>query len=225
LADSQIAPMAQWCQRSSPFLVDDEPKSGSLNSERAHMTNPSRDSDFARPLRYDPNTDQFSDHFRQRSNYSRDAAPGGCGCGWVLLLGIILFLAYSGSSCDAGDDSNEVTTPSQEAGDLGITGSPISNVSCDGSYLLITHSMVDPDSYYAEVAAAFSAVPGAKYLRTDQSCSSFAHSSIQGYPIYAVYLGPFDTPAEALTHCSAGPIDAYVKKLDTAGGAVRKCRN
>lgn len=189
------------------------------------MTNPSRDLVFAHSLHYDSNTDYFGD---RRYNYSRDAAPGGCGCGWLLLLlllGIILFLADSSSSYDAGDDSNEVTTPSQEAGDLGITGSPISNVSCDGSYLLITHSMVDPDSYYAEVAAAFSAVPGAKYLRTDQSCSSFAHSSIQGYPIYAVYLGPFDTLAEALTHCSAGPIDAYAKKLDTAGGAVRKCRN
>ena len=103
--------------------------------------------------------------------------------------------------------------------------SQLAMLGCDDSYLLITHSALDPSSYRAEAVAALSTGQGAKYLRTDQSCYSFAQSSTQGYPIYAVYIGPFETSAEALAQCSVVPSDAYVKKLDTAGSPIQRCRN
>ncbi len=151
------------------------------------------------------------------------------GCGFGLLLVLILVVAYlSGAFSDDSYDSYDSydsggITPSEETGDLGIAGSPISNVDCDESNLLIIHSALDPSSYRSEVVAALSAGQGAKYLRTDQSCSSFEQSSTQGDPIYAVYLGPFDTSAGALAECPAGPSDAYVKELDPAGGPVQRC--
>ena len=143
----------------------------------------------------------------------------GCGCVLIVLavLVVVYFVFLVGESRSSYSGSGAVS--SQEGNDLGITGSPIMNVGCDDSYLLVTHSVEDRTA----VIAALSEVQGVKYLRTDQSCSSFAQSSNEGAPIYAIYLGPFDASNEALAHCSAGPFDAYVKKLDTAGSDIQRC--
>ena len=54
--------------------------------------------------------------------------------------------------------------------------------------------------------------PGANYLRTDQTCSSLT-PTIDGAPIYVVYLGPFAFDFDACEARSEGPEGAYARRL------------
>jgi len=93
-------------------------------------------------------------------------------------------------------------------GDLGLTV-PIANQSCTGQYITLIGSSTDPSQYQTEVQSFLTAHPGSSYLVTDQSCAALV-SSVNGNRVYAAYLGPFATMAQA---CSAAVSGSYVKML------------
>lgn len=105
----------------------------------------------------------------------------------------------SGSS---GNSSGSVTTP-------------LSNLGCDGTGIVILRSATEPDSYQQVIDQALVANPGASVLRTDASCSSLAQATAAGDPIYAVYLatGSSDRGTVCDAVARAGG-DAYGKWLD-----------
>lgn len=108
-------------------------------------------------------------------------------------------------------------------GDLGLTV-PIANQSCTGGYLTLIGSSIDPTQYQAEVQSFLSSHPGSSYLVTDQSCAALV-SSVNGNRVYAAYLGPFTTAAQACAAGAAAGSGSYVKVLNniTAGAALVTC--
>jgi serine/threonine-protein kinase len=107
------------------------------------------------------------------------------------------------------------TSPSPVANpaDLGLAV-PISTPPCDGTAIVVVANSTDPATYRAEMAAALDAHPGARYLRTDQSCPSLRPRDDNGNLIYAAYV-VVGQGRPAL--CSALPNypDRYGKLLDT----------
>lgn len=107
------------------------------------------------------------------------------------------------------------------AGDLGISGKPIQRPNCDGAFVTVVASAVGNDVSAESIKGLLDQYEGSNYLRTDQSCASFAQSQ-NGQAIYVVYLGPFAQPGDACNARSKGPSSAYVKRLTNdpnAGGA------
>ncbi len=78
------------------------------------------------------------------------------------------------------------TTPTRSVHDLGLS-TPITVPACDGQSILIVFNAFTPGRYEQQVASALAANPGAKYLRTDDSCASMRQRYDDGSPIYAVY--------------------------------------
>lgn len=103
--------------------------------------------------------------------------------------------------------------PSAGPGDLGLA-QPISAPGCDGSYIVVVKSATTPASYVADVRTALAEHPGSQYLRTAGSCSSLAPVSSSGTTIYAVYLGPYISAADACAARNLAGGDSYVRRLD-----------
>lgn len=99
-------------------------------------------------------------------------------------------------------------------GDLGVTGVAMSRPACDGRYIVMVGSALNPDSYPSDVAAQLAKYPGSSYLRTDQTCPSL-RPDYNGSPIYSIYYGVYDTAQAACADRWRGPSDAYVKVLST----------
>lgn len=96
-------------------------------------------------------------------------------------------------------------------GDLGVSGHPIQQPTCEGAFITVVASVVgEDDAARFSVSQQLDAYPDSNYLRTDTSCSSF-RQNVDGKPIYVVYLGPFAQPGDA---CAARPnSNTYVKRL------------
>ena len=109
------------------------------------------------------------------------------------------------------------------SGDLGLTV-PIANRSCTGQYLTLIGSSVDPNHYQDDVQSFLGSHPGSSYLVTDQSCGSLV-SSVNGNRVYAAYLGPFATAAQACAAGAAAGSGSYVKVLNniTSDAALITC--
>lgn len=105
------------------------------------------------------------------------------------------------------------TNSKVEAADLGLSP-PITTPTCDGLGIVVVYSATKPGNYANEVGRALAAHPGAKYLRTDQSCPSLRQRSDEGNPIYAVYksAGYAQTDVCAAVHREND--DAYGKWLN-----------
>ena len=103
--------------------------------------------------------------------------------------------------------------PATVLGDLGIA-QPMSRPACDGQFVVMVGSMVDPVRYAEQTVEVLGAFPGSQYLRTDQTCPSL-RASVNGVdPIYSVYFGPFPSSDSACNQRAALGGDAYVKVLD-----------
>ena len=100
------------------------------------------------------------------------------------------------------------------SGDLGLS-TPITRPSCDGRGIVVLHSAVTPGSYESEIRTALANNPGAKYLRTDQSCPSLRQTGDNGNIIYAVYRDSGYTRAEVCADVAVAPGGAYGRWLDT----------
>lgn len=121
-------------------------------------------------------------------------------------------LTSESATGDGGQPSGLPTEPAT-GGDLGLS-TPVSNPSCNGTYVTFVGAAVTPGAYQSEVAQLLASYPGSSYLLSELSCSSLRARSADGGSIYAVYLGPFASPAEA---CAARDLtggESYVKILD-----------
>lgn len=109
-------------------------------------------------------------------------------------------------------------------GDLGLD-KPITKPACDGKYITLVGSSVDPDGYALQIGNVLKQYPAANYLRTGLVCSSLRAESAAGDPIYVVYFGPFSSKEQACRARDDGPDGAYVKVLDNTSnpGAGVNC--
>lgn len=132
----------------------------------------------------------------------------------------------SDDSSDDGDSSGNGGSGGGSSGgdaDLGISGYPIQQPTCDGAFVTVVASIVGKDDAAERVKSVLDRYPDGNYLRTDRSCASFSQSS-NGQPIFVVFLGPFAQPADACEARVKAADDAYIKRLSNdpnAGGA--KC--
>lgn len=125
--------------------------------------------------------------------------------------------SLTGGGGDGGGGGDTSTTMPQTSttvpGDLGLSV-PMTRPECDGSYAVFIGASVDPSRNTADMERFLSANPGAKYLRTDQSCQSLRQRTPSGQVIYAAFLGPYATQTEACTALANAPSGAYIKPLD-----------
>jgi hypothetical protein len=128
----------------------------------------------------------------------------------------------AGEDVDPGDDPGDVTqddtVDGATAGSTSLDpldlGRAFENQGCTGDWLVILASTGEPRDYRSTLLPPLSSQPDSRYLRTDQSCSSFTQQA-DGNPIYAAYLGPFADQAEACAAREPTFIgDAYVRVLD-----------
>ena len=96
---------------------------------------------------------------------------------------------------------------------LGI-GVPMTPPACDGTWIVIVASAVDPATYGADVTAGLATDPSARYVLTQGQCASLRQSTADGGRIYAVYLGPYPDQASACATSTGIGNGAYVKRMD-----------
>ena len=132
--------------------------------------------------------------------------------------GTWLALADTGPETEEPETGTDVATtqPTERAGEdpLGV-GAPLENQACEGQVLVVLASSGAPSTYVSDLTKKTDDVPGARYLRTDQSCDAF-YPDLNGQPIYAMYIGPFDSTEEACEERDAAGIPgAYVRTLES----------
>jgi len=125
------------------------------------------------------------------------------------------------------DTSDDGSTSASSEDPLGL-GYTFEDQPCSDSYIIVLASSGDPSLYESTLLPALSrqsdAGQDAKYLRTDESCSTFNQSGEAGDPIYAAYVGPYDDPAEACqTRMDTATTATYVKSLDGVGKGPYYC--
>jgi serine/threonine protein kinase len=94
---------------------------------------------------------------------------------------------------------------------------PLSKPDCDGRYVVVVGSAINPNQYPRDVQAFLDANPGAEYLHAPSTgCSSLRSQNEQGYDIYAVYYGPFADRAAACRAQTEAGGGSFVRRLDDA---------
>ncbi|MDR2281238.1 MAG: protein kinase, partial [Gordonia sp. (in: high G+C Gram-positive bacteria)] len=123
-------------------------------------------------------------------------------------------ISASTATATATTVTETATRPSTTRGrnDLGLS-TPITVPECDGQSILIVYNATTPGQYEQEIGAALAANPGAKYLRTDNSCSSMRQAYDDGSPIYAVYYEGSSLAATCAKKASFGGA-SYARYLD-----------
>ncbi|WP_410673885.1 serine/threonine-protein kinase [Amycolatopsis sp. cmx-4-68] len=103
-----------------------------------------------------------------------------------------------------------VATAVARGADLGLA-TAMTTPACDGSYVVVLGSAIDPARYRADIQRFLDAHPGAGYLHTPTTGCGSLRRQVNGADVYAVYSGPFRTKEAACARRSSG---AYVKRLD-----------
>jgi serine/threonine-protein kinase len=92
--------------------------------------------------------------------------------------------------------------------------SPLNNPPCDGEYIVIVGSAVNPQEYPDDVQSYLDEHPGSKYLHAPTTgCTSLRHQ-LNGADIYSVYLGPFPDRTTACAKRTTVGNDSFVRRLD-----------
>ncbi|WP_161894715.1 serine/threonine-protein kinase [Gordonia spumicola] len=102
--------------------------------------------------------------------------------------------------------------PARARGDLGLP-TPMTVPSCDGRTIVIVYNATTPGQYSQEISSALASNPGAKYLRTDNSCSSMRQAYDDGSAIYAVYYEGSSLADTCATKARIGGA-VYARRLD-----------
>jgi serine/threonine-protein kinase len=110
-------------------------------------------------------------------------------------------------------------TPSPDA-DLAVSVA-MTTPECDGDYIVIVGSAIDPDEYKKDVQAFLTANPGAEYLHAPSTGCGSLRQQLEGADIYSVYYGPFPTKEEACDRDKAEGGDAFVRRLDNTSSPAR----
>lgn len=104
--------------------------------------------------------------------------------------------------------------------DLSVSA-PMSTPDCDGRYLLIVGSAVDPDKYERDVQAFLDAHPGANYLHAPTTGCHSLRQRLDDADIYSVYYGPFAGKQEACDRRTAVGGDSFIRRLDGTSSPER----
>jgi serine/threonine-protein kinase len=91
---------------------------------------------------------------------------------------------------------------------------PLSAPACDGGYILIVGSAVDPRRYQSDVREFLEAHPGARYLHAPSTGCRSLRQRLDGADIYSVYYGPFPDKAAACEKRAVTGGDSFVRRLD-----------
>ncbi len=143
----------------------------------------------------------------------------------LVVAAAVLGLPGANDGGDAGGRPTTTTTPPaqpdvQPDADLAVSV-PISTPDCDGRYIVIVGSALNPDEYPQDVQAFLDAKPGAAYLHAPSTgCRSLRHR-FDGADIYSVYYGPFGTQDEACARRTHEGGDAFVRRLDNTSSPQR----
>lgn len=114
--------------------------------------------------------------------------------------------------------SPESVAPSPEGDDTQTQGpldvtAPYANQDCTDGLIVVLASSGDPAQDDKVIQSAAKKAPDAKYLQTNKSCKTF-NQSLNGNPIYAAYLGPFESMGEACqARVDSGTASSYVRML------------
>ncbi|TDV40942.1 serine/threonine-protein kinase [Actinophytocola oryzae] len=150
---------------------------------------------------------------------------------WVAGVTTLVFVAVAGAAVliwlsalrdkDGQDTSagqttttTAVTTPAPAPSpDLALSV-PLTTPACDGGYIVIVGSAVDPSRYGQDVQAFLDANPGSSYLHAPTTGCQSLRARRDGVDIYSVYFGPFTDRAQACARRGAMGEDAYLRRLD-----------
>jgi serine/threonine-protein kinase len=103
------------------------------------------------------------------------------------------------------------TTPGTVPGDLGIPGTPMAQLPCDGTYVTFLASVKNTTA--SAMQEALASFPGSQYLRTDQTCPSLNAPASDGAPLYRIFAGPYGDVNEACAARAMSSQGAFVKRV------------
>lgn len=112
---------------------------------------------------------------------------------------------------DHGPTNPSTTAPSSP--DLAVSV-PLSTPACDGGYIVIVGSAVDPNHYQRTVQAFLDSNPGARYLHAPSTGCHSLRQQLEGADIYSVYYGPFADKETACDKRASAGGDSFVRRLD-----------
>ncbi|MGB3441902.1 MAG: serine/threonine-protein kinase [Actinophytocola sp.] len=153
---------------------------------------------------------------------------------WLAVATFAVLIALAGAAAliwlptwnggSGGDGGQPTTTPSGTtevaAPELSVS-EPLSTPECDGQYIVIVGSAVNPRHYERDVQAHLDANPGARYLHAPSTgCGSLRHQ-LDGADIYSIYLGPFSDEAAACEQRTTVGGDSFIRRLDDTSSPDR----
>ena len=137
------------------------------------------------------------------------------------------------SGTRGGQTTSQTTTTSSEVPSSAGTSAPdlslsvsVSTPPCDGSYIVIVGSAVNPKQYQDSVQKFLDENPGAKYLHAPSTGCSSLRQQYKGNDIYSVYYGPFANKGKACDKRDTVGKDSFVRRLDDTSTPERavSCR-
>ena len=111
------------------------------------------------------------------------------------------------------DPSAPQTATDASSDPLGL-GVPMTPPACDGTWIIILGSAIDPATYTDDVTALLGIDPEAKYVLTEGQCASLRQATDQGNQIYAVWIGAYPDQQSACDIRNGIGGGVYVKKMD-----------
>jgi serine/threonine protein kinase len=158
--------------------------------------------------------------------------------GAALAVVVAVLAAAAALNWPAGTRGNQTTgqttttTPSvvpssTETSDPDLSLSvPLSTPACDGSYIVIVGSAVNPKQYGESVQKFLDENSGAKYLHAPSTGCRSLRQQFEGADIYSVYYGPFVNKARACDKRDSVGKDSFVRRLDDTSSPERavSCR-
>jgi serine/threonine protein kinase len=124
----------------------------------------------------------------------------------------------AGASTPSIPATTETSTP-----DLSVS-IPLTEPKCDGGYVVIVGSAVNPNHYKADVQRFLDANPGARYLHAPSTGCRSLRQRIKDADIYSVYYGPFPAKDTACEKWTATGGDSFVRRLDDTSSPGRTVR-
>jgi serine/threonine-protein kinase len=139
----------------------------------------------------------------------------------VLVVAVVLNWPLGISDKNSNDSPTSTGTPTRTSdADLSVSVA-MSTPACDGGYIVIVGSAVDPDQYQRTVQGFLDAYPGAQYLHAPSTGCSSLRQQLKGADIYSVYFGPFVRKAKACDKKKSVGGDSFVRRLDNTSSPER----
>jgi serine/threonine-protein kinase len=157
--------------------------------------------------------------------------------GWLVAAAALIVAAVAGGiiwlqsgRSSEGGAPGQTAAPSATGvagkGDLKVSA-PITNPACDGTYIVIVGSAVNPDNYAKDVQEFLNLNPASKYLHAPSTGCGSLRTHFNNAEIYSVFYGPFDSKDKACAQKNTSGGDSFVRRLDNTSSSDRavSCAN